>query len=287
MRSTVPHHLSAALDALVHWPPREAGVYGDNVAVGDDKLASYLTCVSLAQVAGLTIEPVDADKIATIWRSRPDLRSVLAPLVENLVFDVLLRPFLRWHVATSRGDVERWVAHAPSLVPALTAHHERLLRRFNDAVTVVRSAIILVRYLGASPDTWRAAALALKRRERVYRKRPHAFDDLRHDLEDHGELTADEAAVLNEHLASIDAEPLDHVVGPRRWHPGPASRARLLGHIARASRAWCPGEWGDPPPPLYTAALAKLPSTELADFARTVARDAVLRSMHERVLAMS
>jgi hypothetical protein len=283
---TVPRHLSAALDKLVRGPGRDDGVYGDAAAVPDEQLANYLGWVSVAQLVGLSVDEVDVRKLETIWRSRPDLRSVLGPLIENLVFDVLLRPFLRWHVATSRGDVERWVASYPTLVPALTAHHQRQLRRFNDAETVICSATILVRHLGASRETWRAAALALKRRERVDRKRPFSFDDLRHDLEDHGVLSAAEAAVLNEYLASIDAEPLEHIAGSRRWHPKPRSRARLLGLLARASRAWCPSQWDDLDIALYASALSQLPTTELTDFADVVAGDRFLLSIPDRVLRL-
>jgi hypothetical protein len=84
-------------------------------------------------------------------------------------------------------------------------------RRFNQGFTAVAACLLWARYYDGGDEAWRMLACVIKRDDHLERKRDHGSSSyLRHDLETHSTITREEANRINQFLAEIDAELLEH-----------------------------------------------------------------------------
>lgn len=181
--------------------------------------------------SGVPLGLEDRQSVVALWQARSDLRSVLGWLVRYYPCAEFKRPFCRSAEQEDWGDYGEWFR----LFPDLQAHlHSFILRRarmFNQAFVAVDACLLLARHYGGGDEAWRMLACVIKRSDCRHRLQPSDFlshelrseldnermlkrrlrsDYLRHDLETHGRITAEEAGQINRFLLELDTEPLMH-----------------------------------------------------------------------------
>ena len=253
----MPRQLPRALDELEAWPVRAGGRSAAR-ETSSEPLARYLDSLGVWQAIGFGLDAPLRQRIAALWRRRPDLRDWLAEAVGYHVCDEFRRPFLRTVLAGGRGACGRWVAAYSELRAPLVEHHLARTRRFNHPFDVVGACLVLTRELGAAPDTWRAAALAIHRDDRRQTTRSPPSDFLRHDLDTHGTVTPAEGAIINRYLGEVGAPPLDVMAPGMWWQPRQRSRGEQLALVAQASQAYAGRAWCDDDARHYRVAVDDL-----------------------------
>ena len=237
--------------------------------------ARYLQASGLWRHLGLRPDEADLRAALALRRARPDLRWATGWLAYWHPCDVFLRPLRRAVEAGERRvDWSGWLGAYPELKPWLERYVIERAKRFRQASESVDWSLIWGRWFDGGDEAWRHVALTLKYRDgalrRLYEHRVRRqgwsvlFDGLRHDLGDHGALSAAEGARINHFLEAIGAEPLEVIPrghwwqadAPDAWRAAP-HRARLLEGARAASRALAGGAWSDEDERRYDAAGRK------------------------------
>jgi hypothetical protein len=230
----MPTNLRSVLNTLSTAPVKAGGQYNPWTELGQlaPGRTGYFHASARWYRSGVALGLEDRQAVVAVWRARPDLRRVLGWLVEYYPCVEFKRPFCRSAEREDRGDYGAWF----HLFPDLQAHlHSFILRRarmFNQGFVAADACLLLARHYGSGDEAWRMLACAIKRSDcREQNRRPSDFlppefrserdkqragqswlrsEYLRHDLETHGRITAEEAGQINCFLLELDAEPLMH-----------------------------------------------------------------------------
>jgi hypothetical protein len=259
----MPRHLPRALAHLAALSPQRAA--HDPY----DPLSAYLAaCWSFAL---LGIELPLRDQILELWKHRPDLRDELRSFVDYYPCDEFLRPMCRAVEKGGEPDFAAWLERYPELESQLAPHVIERTKQFNQPWLALKYGMIWARYFHGGDEAFRQIALAIKRSDRQLLARQRKlepwerFDDLRHHLEDHGELNPAEAEALNRHLELLGQEPIPVQKQGMSWHWLPIDCYRAedmkgynLARLAERSRAFAGADWSDEDEAFYAGRLARL-----------------------------
>ncbi|MEQ1506560.1 MAG: hypothetical protein ABMB14_30305, partial [Myxococcota bacterium] len=241
----MPGHLSRVLDTIDRWPTLAGLAYGWATAPPSPPHAWYLASIAGWQLVGLDVAAEDRVRLGATWKTRPDLRELLADAIGYTVCVDFVRMVHRQVLDGGRADLARWIAVYPELIRPWASYFEARTRRYNHPLDVVDACAVSTRYLGADPGLWRATAAALHRdprRDRDPGEDPRRF--LRPDTDTGGWLTDDELGWIDRASAALGATPIDPVPLDAWWHPQPRSLGALLARAAAASRAVAGDDWG-------------------------------------------
>lgn len=282
----MPRHLQRCLHVLASWDarPDEYSAAPTSYERREQQAAAYyMAATGLWHHLGF--ELVLADEVRSLWSGRPDLRPLLWHLLSTYPCDRFARPF-RAYVQTPSGfrhaDWSAWLEAFPSLRHELLPRVESVSRRFNDPDSIY-ACLLWARHFGGGDDAYRAIALAMKRDERRYKRQTEAFnqgsrafpasDSVRHDLEDHGVLSQEEASVINTHLDQLKASSLDVIPRGHRWQmedpdawKEEARRGRWLAAVARHSFDFARSDWGSEDVQQFALRLGSLSDEARASF---------------------
>jgi hypothetical protein len=236
------------------------------------------------------VEPITVEVTNTVFHptdtaalAQTDSRasSILWPLIGYYPHRIFRRLVIRRVERRDAGmlqlDYRGWTLEYPDVGRWFRQVLVEQASKFNDPELALPACVTWARYFGGGNQAWRQFALVFKRMERR-EERLRAWvegkgeyfssraDAWRHDLEDHGRLSEEEAAAMDRQLEHVGLKPISPIPRGHWWQAGdpdawrhPSIRGRLLFESATASSDGFCDTWTDADVGLYGDLLARVP----------------------------
>lgn len=268
-RPAMPRHLLHALASLRATPTLDTeSVRWDTDATlsPEDVRARYFMGVRGLHAVGEEV-PVEARRLAvTLWRELPAARDALWWVMLGAPCDEFERTVEREvRLGRRQADMLAWLRERPGLAHSWRRSVRDLALRGETVWHRVDAGLSWLRYLDGGDDALSAIARALIREDIRQAKREFPSTFHRHDLEDHGTVTPEEGARLNNWLLRFNADPLGDICSDTWWSGAPpdtwrapSRRLSVLERFEAWSRAYAADRWSTADDAFYAAARARL-----------------------------